>query len=168
MLPTVLHLHSHLSKMMKNIQFCKGLAKALLQSLRKRFAGIFRTCHMLTSEPESAHLSLPYEDEIYVIATTLDPRFSLEWLDVDVILDLDDDDRQHRIRNRIKYATQGIFLTNTLCNRRLLAFLHIVFETHFSVPVAAHCRAITKKCELQNNCANLTQASDDPVWKLDL
>ena len=63
---------------------------------------------MFTPPSVSAHLQLPFEDAVYAIATTLDPRFSFQWLEIDVCLESDDDHAAQRIRNRIKYVTQGI------------------------------------------------------------
>ena len=106
--PTVLHLHKLVVTMKKTIHYCRGLATVLQLSLRKRFAGIFKTCHMFTPPSISAHLQLPFEDTVYAIATTLDPRFSFQWLEIDVCLESDDNHAAQRICNRIKHATQGI------------------------------------------------------------
>ena len=58
----MLHLHKHVAMMMKIIRYCRGLETALQHSLRQRFAGIFKTCHMFTPPSISAHLQLLFED----------------------------------------------------------------------------------------------------------
>ena len=105
-IPTVLNLNSHLKAKMESVRSCRGLVTALTSSLHKRFIGIFKNCHMNKSPTASAHLDSPFDENIYLIATTLDPRFALDWVDEDVALDQDDIDRQ-RIRNRLKCKVKG-------------------------------------------------------------
>ena len=55
---------------------------------------------------EAIHLEQPFEDDVYLISTTLDPKFSLRWLDPDVQLN-GEDETANCICNRIKYKVQG-------------------------------------------------------------
>ena len=82
------------------------MVRALRNSLQKRFAGIFRNCAMDSVPNEAMHLEQPFEDDVYLISTTLDPKFSLRWLDLDVQLN-GEDETANRIRNRMKYKVQG-------------------------------------------------------------
>ena len=55
----------------------------------------------------TAHFQLALGQSIYIIATTLDPRFALDWLNEDVIFDEEDDIDVQRIRSRIKCTVKS-------------------------------------------------------------
>ena len=57
---------------------------------------------MKKAPAEIALFQLPFGQSICIIATTLDPRFALDWLNEDVIFDKEDDIDVQRIRSRIK------------------------------------------------------------------
>ena len=97
--------HSDLTSSAASVT-CKNMVRALKNSLQKRFAGIFRNCAMGSVPNETMHLEQPFEDDVYLISTTLDPKFSLRWLDLEVQLN-GEDKTDSRIRNRIKYKVQG-------------------------------------------------------------
>ena len=110
-LPTVLDINSCLRKQSDLTSpaasvACKNMVRALRNSLQKRFAGIFRNYAMGSVPNEAMHLEQPFEDDVYLISTTLDSKFSLRWLDLDVQLN-GEDETANRIRNRIKYKVQG-------------------------------------------------------------
>ena len=60
---------------------------ALHSSLRARFSGLLERLKMenATVTSNSSLSSKPFGDDIYVLATTLDPRFRLKWIDCDVL-----------------------------------------------------------------------------------
>ena len=62
---------------------------------------------MKKAPAEIAHLQLPFGQSIYIIATTLDPRFALDWLNEDVIFDEEDNIDVQRICSRIKCKVKG-------------------------------------------------------------
>ena len=109
--PTVLDInsclrkHSDLTNPAASVA-CKNMVRALTNSLQKRFAGIFRNCAMGSFPNEAMHLKKPFEDDVYLISTTMDPKFSHRWLDHDVQLN-GEDETANRIRNKIKYKVQG-------------------------------------------------------------
>lgn len=102
--PTVLDLHSHLKKK-ESVRYCQPLVAALMASLRKRFCGIFQNCQ--TAEGIAGNHDQPFSDKVYLIATVLDPRFSIQWVDIDVHIESDTDSTR-RIRNEFKEMLQGI------------------------------------------------------------
>ena len=106
-IPTVLKLNSHLRKIKESARFCRGLVTALTSSLQKQFIGIFKTSYIKKPPAEIAHLQLAFGQSIYIIATTLDPRFALDSLNEDVIFDKEDDIDVQRIRSRIKCTVES-------------------------------------------------------------
>ena len=62
---------------------------------------------MKKASAEIADLQLAFGQSIYIIATTLDPRFALDWLNEDVIFDEEDDIDVQRIRSRIKCTVKS-------------------------------------------------------------
>ena len=106
-IPIVLKLNSHLRKIKESARFCRGLVAALTSPLQKQFIGIFKTCYMKRAPAEIVHFQLAFGQSIYIIATTLDPRFALDWLNEDVIFDEDDDIDVQRIRSRIKCTVKS-------------------------------------------------------------
>jgi len=86
-IPTVLDLHSQLKAKGDRVRQCGLLVTALLKSLVQRFRGIFQNCRMIDNTNERSCLQPPFSNKVYLIAVTLDPRFSLRWVDIDVHVD---------------------------------------------------------------------------------
>ena len=63
-------------------QFYQGLVSVLIRSLQERLERVFCYRQMLSSEAN--HVDFPFGDNIYVIATTGDPRFAFQWVNEDV------------------------------------------------------------------------------------
>lgn len=78
--PTVLELHSHLTEMDSEKRLCRPLTRALRDSLKRRFAGIFVGLRMA----EDHGLDLPFAHDIYMLGAMLDPQFGLNWVEMDV------------------------------------------------------------------------------------
>ena len=78
--PTVLDLNTHLSKMEDTRIHSRPLIRALRQSLQKRFSGIFAKAN--NTKPRGTED--PFSHNVYFLATTLDPQFGLSWVDLDV------------------------------------------------------------------------------------
>ena len=62
---------------------------------------------MKKAPAEIEHLQLAFGQSIYIIATTLDHRFALDWLNKDVIFGEEDDIDVQRIRSRIKCTVKS-------------------------------------------------------------
>ena len=62
---------------------------------------------MKKAPEEIEHLQLAFGQSIYIIATTLDHRFALDWLNEDVIFGEEDDIDVQRIRSRIKCTVKS-------------------------------------------------------------
>lgn len=81
MLPAVLVLNRALSERLLEVKFAMPLVKALQASLHKRFLGLFRQVNVTTTIPtESTAISEPLDNEVYVMAAVLDPKYSFMWL----------------------------------------------------------------------------------------
>ncbi|KAJ8001004.1 hypothetical protein DPEC_G00186310 [Dallia pectoralis] len=78
--PTVLDLNTHLIEMEESRGQCRPIAKALRQSLLKRFSGIFVKTKMAKKNEREE----PFGHDVYFIAAMLDPQFGLSWVDLDV------------------------------------------------------------------------------------
>ena len=79
--PTVLDLNTHLLKKEETGVHCRPIVKALRASLRERFSGIFVKIKM---DEDYGREDLPFNHNVYFIATMLDPQFGLNWVDLDV------------------------------------------------------------------------------------
>ena len=84
------------------MRYCLPLVSALIKSLEKRFKGIFAKCLMVEHIPHSVltPAELPFGNRAYFLAVFLDPRFSLQWVDIDVNV-------ESEARKRIKVMIQG-------------------------------------------------------------
>ena len=102
--PTVLDLNSHLKKKRDSARHCRPLVNALLESLLRRFKGIFLNCQM--TEPSPGSHDEPFVDKVYPLSTVLDPQFSLHWVDIDVLIDTDAHSLRHT-REELKEMLQG-------------------------------------------------------------
>ena len=86
-LPCILSLNRHLSELKNRVKYCLPLVNSLHSSLLVRFAGLFERVKMTYGTANSNQLvaSKPLGDDVYVLATTLDPKFNLKWIDCDVM-----------------------------------------------------------------------------------
>ena len=81
MLPAVLVLNRALSERLLEVKFAMPLVKALQASPHKRFLGLFRQVNVTTTIPtEPTAISEPLDNEVYVMAAVLDPKYSFMWL----------------------------------------------------------------------------------------
>ncbi|TRY58760.1 hypothetical protein DNTS_034590, partial [Danionella cerebrum] len=78
--PTVLDLNTHLLQIVESRSHCRPLATALRQSLLKRFSGIFVRTKMVEQNGKEDQ----FNQNVYFLATMLDPQFGLNWVDLDV------------------------------------------------------------------------------------
>lgn len=62
------------------------MRKTLLNSLKKRFAGVFACVRM---PYECTTKDIPYSNDLYSIAAFLDPSFKLYWIDADALVEED-------------------------------------------------------------------------------
>ena len=71
---------------------------------------------MFTPPSLSAHLQLPFEDAVDAIATTRDPRFSFQWLEIDVCFGIRRRVRgaAHSQQDQIRYARYPFLISLTL------------------------------------------------------
>lgn len=79
--PYVLSLNRHLEEMKKTVKYCLPLVNALMTSLRTRFSGVFERTGMMSKLKPNCEFS----DDVYFISTVLDPMFTFQWIDCDVI-----------------------------------------------------------------------------------
>ena len=115
--PTVLSLRRHLSNCSKrNLKCPKAIVDELLRSLNSRFEGIFEmlkggSCMKICIRFYSAgrsDIKKPFEDFVYLVSATLDPRFGFQRLmDVNV-----SDSGKDLIRSKVK-GTSSLTLNST-------------------------------------------------------
>ena len=74
-LPSVVHLISHLRDVKQDISVCGKLIQQLEQSIKTRFVGIINRINLVDVAKDS-----PYDDPIYFIAAVLDPAFKFLWI----------------------------------------------------------------------------------------
>jgi hypothetical protein len=73
--PSVVHLISHLRDIKAEISFCTKLVQQLQTSINVRFAGITDRLYRIDSAEDA-----PYRDSLYFIASVLDPQFKFHWV----------------------------------------------------------------------------------------
>lgn len=73
--PSVVHLISHLRDIKGEISFCTKLVQQLQASINVRFAGITDRLYRIDSAEDA-----PYRDSLYFIASVLDPQFKFHWV----------------------------------------------------------------------------------------
>nr|XP_055032707.1 uncharacterized protein LOC129421310 [Misgurnus anguillicaudatus] len=78
--PTVLDLNTHLLQISESRIHCWPLATTLRQSLLKRFSGIFVRTKIVEQNGEEDQ----FNNNVYFLATMLNPKFGLNWVDLDV------------------------------------------------------------------------------------
>ncbi|XP_041741521.1 uncharacterized protein LOC121573526 [Coregonus clupeaformis] len=87
-LPCGLSLNYHLQSILSTSRHLDSLVKALQQSLKRRFHGVFVNVRMEHSDEQAT--KLPFGDNVYIMAALLDPTFCLFWLDHDVLIPHED------------------------------------------------------------------------------
>ena len=73
--PSVVHLISHLIEIKDNLSFCNKLAQQLQSSIEQRFAGIINRLNQVQGQDDD-----PFNDPLYFMATLLDPTFKFFWI----------------------------------------------------------------------------------------
>jgi hypothetical protein len=73
--PSIVHLISHLRDVKPDISLCLKLVQQLEESIKKRFSGIFNRLNSIDVVDSSA-----YGDPVYFIAAVLDPSFKFFWM----------------------------------------------------------------------------------------
>ena len=73
--PSVVHLISHLRDIKGEISFCTKLVQQLQTSINVRFSGITDRLYRIDSAEDA-----PYSDSLYFIASVLDPQFKFHWM----------------------------------------------------------------------------------------
>ena len=63
------------------------VSHGFVEMLVQRFRGIFQNCRMIDNTNERSCLQPPFSNKVYLIALTLDPRFSPQWVNIDVHVD---------------------------------------------------------------------------------
>jgi hypothetical protein len=104
-LPATLSLRTHLLEWKNKAKYCQPVVKALLSSLQTRFSGMFNK-----ATPPRCRTLIPnhpnddkFGSDIYFIATILDPKFRLCWLNVDV-------QGSAREKNDLKQEVIGMYM----------------------------------------------------------
>ena len=106
--PTVLGLNTHLSKMKDRARYCRALVMALSTSLQRRFHGIFVSCNMI-KEPEVTDNQ--FSDKVYLLATVRDPQFAMNFVDLGVLVDGANAAAQTKLREDLKNRLEGGYCT---------------------------------------------------------
>ena len=136
--PTVLHLYQHVKWF--EADHLATIAADLRDGLIKRFTGILTQCKVIRSVDSN---SKPFENEIYLISTLLDPSYGLLWVREELDLESSQLELEKEIKGKwlvIQSATAFLspFLTMqelsnldlfiVMCNKRLLHILNKAME----------------------------------------
>ena len=89
-IPTILDLNGHLRKSRNTVRYCRALCNVLLTSFQRRFYEIFQNCGILKQVEDLREEKLPFVDNIYLLASALDPLFSYHWIEIDVEMEHDE------------------------------------------------------------------------------
>lgn len=73
--PSIVHLTSHLRDLKEELSFCFKLVDQLEQSIKKRYSGIINRLNLVDFIEDN-----PYGDKLYLMATVLDPCFKFYWI----------------------------------------------------------------------------------------
>ncbi|CAF1525832.1 unnamed protein product [Rotaria sordida] len=73
--PSIVHLISHLRDIKEDISFCSKLVEQLQESINTRFSGIINRLNLVDVAENN-----PYGDTLYFIAAVLDPCFKFYWI----------------------------------------------------------------------------------------
>jgi len=82
-IPTDLDLHSQLKAKGDRMRLLTSLLTSLVQHIRE----IFQNCRIVDNINEYNCLQAPFSNKVYLIAVTMDTRFSLRMVDMDVHID---------------------------------------------------------------------------------
>ncbi|CAF4415240.1 unnamed protein product [Rotaria sp. Silwood2] len=97
--PSIVHLISHLRDIKQDISFCSKLIEQLQESIKTRFSGIINRLDFV-DVAEDDH----YGDTLYFMAAVLDPSFKFDWIR-DLQLPI-------HMENRLKQKTPIVFLNS--------------------------------------------------------
>ncbi|CAF4015157.1 unnamed protein product, partial [Rotaria sp. Silwood1] len=73
--PSIVHLISHLHDIKQDISFCSKLVEQLQESIKTRFSGITNRLNLVDVAEND-----PYGDTLYFMAAVLDPAFKFYWI----------------------------------------------------------------------------------------
>lgn len=73
--PSIVHIISHLQSFKESLTLCNKLVYQLQSSIEQRFAGIMNRLKLLDVRADD-----PFNDPLYFMATVLDPAFKLYWI----------------------------------------------------------------------------------------
>ena len=125
MIPTILDLNSHLKKKYFNVvRHCRTLCNYLLTSLQRRFYGIFQNCGLV--KQYEGTVDPPFVDNVYLMASALDPTFAYHWIDIDVEVEHNEAQTsqvQHNIKRKIEelFVKEGEALARKTASSRIIA-----------------------------------------------
>jgi len=90
--PSILSLNHHLQRLASaRDKYLMSMIKALQQSLKQRFSGVFANVGMMPKPKQqpgqNPPVPLPFSDEIYLLSALLDPSFAMMWVQEDVLVD---------------------------------------------------------------------------------
>lgn len=92
--PSIVHLLCHLKCIEDRLVFCTKLAKQLMSSIEKRFAGIIHRLYQMDGNNDE-----PFNDALYFMATVLDPVFKFFWIrDLNLPVNTENRLKQHVIQ----------------------------------------------------------------------
>jgi hypothetical protein len=91
---------NHLEDVNRRQKFCNPIITALLESMRERFDGIIQRVTIPTSLRSADEVrNLPFGCDIYILATFVDPKFKVRWIDNKLkISDADKDNLRKEIK----------------------------------------------------------------------
>jgi hypothetical protein len=82
--PTLSQIHKKWTNMKDNVSStCETLVASLLDSLERRFHGLFENIGIIPhrQQGEGQSVDQPFGDSLYVVAAALDQQFGLDWVD---------------------------------------------------------------------------------------
>ena len=122
-IPTILDLNSHLKKYLNIVRYCRVLCNSLLISLQRRFYGIFQNCGLVNHYERTG--DPPFVDNVYLMASALDPMFAYHWIDIDVEVEHNEaqtSQGQHIIKRKIEeLVVKGAVLARKTASSRIIA-----------------------------------------------
>ena len=114
--PSVLRLHKHLSSMRGTSKYCQPIIDALIESLKKRFSGIFARVKMTRVSAGATVGNDAFGDPIYLTAAVLDPGWGFAWIDQDVVATVDEKERlKFEIKGLLNIHIYILSFTNYFC-----------------------------------------------------
>ncbi|CAF1304557.1 unnamed protein product [Rotaria magnacalcarata] len=115
--PSIVHLISHLRDIKEDLAFSSKLAGQLQESIKKRFSGIINRLH-LNKVAEND----PYGDRLYIIAAVLDPCFKFYWIrDLQLPIQSENHLKQSIIELIIVEMQQYVTLSSSKANTTALS-----------------------------------------------